>query len=148
MHNSQVRLRPASEEDIPFIFSSWLKSYKASPDMTHIDNNIFFTEQHRLIEFLLKNGKVLIACNNIDPTQLFGWICCDKIDNIFCLHYVYVKHTFRKMGICASLLKAFGHSTEMAGVYTHHTKVMEVLRHKFNLLHHPYILINDYYKKE
>jgi GNAT superfamily N-acetyltransferase len=137
--NEQIRLRPANEEDIPMLFNSWLKSYRNSLFAKQIVNEVYFTEYHKIIEDLLRDSIVLIACNNDDASQIYGWCCAKYIDNIFCLHYIYVKHAFRRMGIAKVMFDAFELKKDLGGVYTHHTRIMELLAPKFNLVYHPFI---------
>jgi len=135
----QIRLRPANEEDIPFIFSAWLKSFRTSLFARNLTNSVYFTEHHKVIEKIVKNAHVIVACNDADPSQIYGWICAQEVDGIFCLHYIYVKHPFRKMGLAKMLINAFEHGKDCAGIYTHHTRVFEILAIKLNLIYHPYI---------
>jgi GNAT superfamily N-acetyltransferase len=145
--NEQIRLRPANEEDIPFIFSSWLKSFRSSLFASKLVNSVYFTEHHKVIEKIVKNSHVIVACNDQDPTQIYGYIVAGTVDSIFCLHYVYTKHPFRRMGIARLLINFFEHSKDLAGIYTHHTRAMDDIAPKFNLVHQPYIWINDYIKE-
>lgn len=138
-----IRLRVANEDDIGFIFNSWLKSYRASSVNRDIINATFFTEHHKVLERILKHAQVIIACSNEDPMHIYGWICAEYIDGIFCLHYIYIKHSFRKMGVGRLLFNAFEHS-DAAGIYTHHTQPMRYLGERLNLMYHPYIWINNY----
>lgn len=143
----KVFLRPANEEDISFIFNSWLRSFRTSFFARSVVNSIYFTEQHKVIENCLKTSECIVACNPDYPSQVYGWICAEKIDGIFCLHYLYVKHDFRKLGIARILFNAFEHG-EGAGIFTHYTKSCERLSIKLNLIYHPYILFSTYSKKE
>lgn len=142
--NLPVRLRRADESDIGFIFNSWLRSYRNSIFARNITNITFFSEHHKVIEKLVKHGQLVVACDNEDTTHLYGYICADYVDGIFCLHYMYVKHTYRNLGIGKTLLNAFEHDISHAAVYTHHTKMAERLAAKYNMVYHPYILINNY----
>lgn len=137
-----VRLRKAGQEDVGFIFNSWLKSFKYSLFARNITNTIYFAEHHKLIERLLKSNETIIACDDNDPSQIFGFISAGYVDGILCVHYIYVKQTFRNLGIGKTLLNAFNHSAEAASVYTHHTRMAEKLAAKYNLVYHPYLLIN------
>ena len=139
-----IRLRSANEEDIPFIFSSWLKSYRNSYFAKSITNTVFFTEHHKVIERLIENNQVVIACKSDEPDQIYGYACAGKTDGIFTLHYIYVKHPFRGFGVGKTLLNVFEHDSSFAGVYTHHTKAADRLAAKYNMIYHPYIFINDY----
>lgn len=137
-----VRLRAATAEDVPFIFNSWLKSFKYSLWCRNIPSSIYFAEHHKLIERLLKECNVVVACNTEDSSQIFGFLCGQHVENIFCLHYIYVKHSFRNLGIAKAMLNSFSHDPSTASVYTHHTRVAEKVAPKYNMVYHPYLLIN------
>jgi hypothetical protein len=142
-----VRIRAANQEDIPFVFNSWLKGYKNSKFAQVIDNNIFFHEHHKVIEKLIKHYDVLIACAVDDPSQIYGFICAGYTDGIFTLHYLYIKHTFRNMGIGKLLFNSFNHDTSTAGLFTHYVYSSQKLSEKFNMVYHPYLVYNiDRYK--
>lgn len=141
--NLPIRIRPANEEDVPFIFNSWLKSYRTSPFGKKLSNSIFYPEHHKLLERLLKTSSVLVACSNNDPSQIYGYICTALIEGIFTVHYIYVKHTFRKLGI-AKVLYASVNPQNEKGIYTHNNYIADNLSPKYQLLYHPYILFNDH----
>jgi len=138
--NNSVRLRPIIEDDTAFIFNSWLKSYRFSHFGEKITNTIYFAEHHKVIERLIDNSKVLVACNPEEPSQVYGYIIGEEVDGIFVLHFIYVKHTFRNMGVGKTLLDAWGHNKEKAGVYTHHTRMADKLAAKYNFVYHPYLM--------
>ena len=73
-NNLPVRLRTLTEEDKPFIFNSWLKSYRFSHFGEKITNTIYFEDHHKIIENILKKAKVVVACNEEDPSQDYGYI--------------------------------------------------------------------------
>lgn len=146
--NPKIQFRPANEEDISFIFNSWLKSFRNSYFCKGIVNTIYFTEQHKVIEGILRTSTAIVACNPEDPSQLYGWVCAEKIDGVFCLHYLYVKHSFRSLGLARLLINTFDHDASQAGIYTHATRASEDLGRKFNLIYHPYVLFKTYAKKE
>ena len=61
----------------------------------------------------------------------------------FVLHYAYIKENFRKLGLFKALLAATNHDFKGAGLYTHRVpKTFPILESKYNLIYHPYILIN------
>lgn len=139
---NKIRIRVANEEDINFIFSSWLKSFRNSLFSKSIVNTIYFTEHHKLIERIVRSSQVLVACNVDDPSQMYGYVCASRVEGVYCLHYFYIKHSFRKFGIARLLIGASGHNPEQASLYTHHTLPMESIAKRYNLVYHPYILIN------
>ena len=142
MEKSRCRLRPMIEDDLPFLFNSWLKSYRFSHFGEKITTTIYFEDHHKIIDNILKKNQVIIACNPEDPSQLYGYIVAGREDSILVLHFVYVKHTFRNMGIGKTLLDAVGHSSDTASVYTHHTRMADKLASKHNFVYHPYLLFD------
>ena len=137
---SNVRLRTANDEDLPFIFNSWLKSFRDSYFARDIPDTIYFADHHKVIERLLKNSVVMISCNEDDPSQLYGYAVGSEEDGIFVLHFIYVKYTFRNLGIGTLLLKTFGHTGESASVYTHCNSLAIRLAAKYNFVYHPYLM--------
>jgi hypothetical protein len=137
-----IHVRPALEADAAFIFNSWLKSFRDSSFAAPVSNETYFTEQHKLIERLLKRCKVFIACEPQDHTNIYGWVCFEEHEGVFTLHYAYIKHNFRMLGIAKELLKESNHDFNSAGIFTHLTKSALRIHHKFNLMYHPYILSN------
>lgn len=147
-HSPKILLREANEQDVGFIFNSWLKSFRGAPYNKTIVNSVFFTEHHKVIERILKTSSVIIACNPEDPSQMYGWICAETIDNVFCMHFLYVKHSFRNLGLARILFNAFTHESGEAGIYTHYTRASDKLCEKFGLIYHPYVLYSSYKQKE
>jgi len=137
-----ILLRPANAADVGFLFNAWLKSFRNSEFASSIPNEIYYSEHHKVIENLLQNYQVVIACNQEDTSQIYGFICAGLTDTIFTVHYLYVKHTFRKLGIATELLNSFGRNSEYVGIYTHKTKASTSLAKKHNLIYHPYIGIS------
>lgn len=134
----EVTYRMASEVDIPFIFNSWLQSYRKSPSARNITNTTFYSEHHKIIEQCLKNSLVVMAVDKEDPNNIYGYIVAEQVEGYLVVHFIYVKHTFRNLKIGTSLLNQFERST--MGFYTHHTFPMEKLSVKWNLIYNPYLL--------
>lgn len=142
-----IRIRPAMEEDIPFIFSTWLKSYRDSLFAQNISTTIYYAEHHKVVERLLKSCSVFVACDDKDVSQLYGYICAENIDSILVVHYTYVKHSFRWLGIGRQLLNAIEHDQTKVSIFTHNTKICRILANKFNFVHSPYIALTGEYRK-
>lgn len=144
MSKLPVRLRQANDEDIPFIFNSWLKSYRSSTFARNISSTVYFTEHHKVIKKIIESNHVIIACNDDNPGQIYGWICAGKTDGIFTLHYIYVKQPFRNFGMGKQLLNAFEHDPSYAAIYTHQTNFGAKLAPKHNFVYHPYVIFSTY----
>ena len=136
-----VMLRKVIPSDISFIFSSWLKSYRSSNFAKNISNTIYYKAHHNLIETLLRYSDVIIACSSTDQDQIFGYMVASRIDGIFTIHYAYVKHPYRKLGIGTMMLGAFDHDFSTVGCYTHDTYIAHRLSVKYNLVYHPYLMV-------
>lgn len=134
----QIKLRPAKLEDLNFILNSWLKSYRNSPFAAKMINKVYFTNHQKLIKNLLANNLITIACNPQDEEQIFGYTVFNYMPaDVLLIHYMYVKHTYRKFGIAKEMLTAI--QKEQTGVlYTHHTKYADLLKSKVALIFDPY----------
>lgn len=139
-----ITVRKGSEEDVPFVFNSWLKCFKASPLCREITSTIYYSEQHKVVERLVLDPRniTLIACNPDNLSQIYGYVCAGHYDGIFTIHFIYVKKPFRNLGIAKAMVDMFDHDFKTAGIYTHQTFTAIKLAPKYNLLYHPYILIN------
>jgi GNAT superfamily N-acetyltransferase len=144
MSKMPIRLRTANQEDIPFIFNSWLKSYRSSTFAKGISSTVYFSEHHKVIRRIIDSSTIIIACNEEEPSQIYGWICAGKTDGIFTLHYTYVKKPFRNFGLGKQLLNAFEHDPTYAAIYTHQTTHATRLAGKYNFVYHPYVLFSTY----
>ena len=138
--NDQIALRAALPTDLPFIYSSWLKSYRHSYFAKNITNTIYFKEHHDIIESLLDKSQIVIACDKHDQTQIFGYMVANFVDNIFTVHYLYVKHPYRKLGLGSTLLRTMS-DLKTLSCYTHETSVAQRLAAKYNFVYHPYLMV-------
>ncbi len=144
-----IAIRPASAEDVSFIFNAWLKSYRSSDFAKNIQGEIYYHEHHKVIEEILKQYNVLIACNKDDYSQIYGFMCAGFTQNVLTIHYVYTKHTFRRMGIAKMLLNAFEYNPEYACIYTHETNAIKSITKELAMVYHPYVsLCPNTYKKQ
>ena len=141
-----IRIREATEQDVNFIFSSWLKSYRDSSFAKSITNTVYFHEHHKLIEELLKTCKVLVACDNNNIGDIFGYTVTEEIEGQFVTHFSYVKHTYRNLGIAKALFKEAGADFTKLSLYTHSTKNSDRFAEKYNLVHSPYIAFMKQYR--
>lgn len=138
---ADIIIRQANEEDLPFILNSWLISYYAGSELDEkIDSAIYYCEQTKLIEEILSQpayNKVFVASLPDHPRQILGWVCYAEHQDA--IHYIYVKHTYRRFGIATLLFKhcSIDDSPEWA---THYTRISKILLPKWNLKYNPYIL--------
>lgn len=133
----EIEIRPAVPADLNFIYATWLKSYRhASQFAKKISNDIFFDMHQKVIErFLSRLGAtVLIAYPKGEPEVILGYIAYDTDQNV--VQYIYVKRTFRKMGIGAALAKE-----ATPRIFTHWTYDVDWIHKKYpELIYNPYFL--------
>jgi GNAT superfamily N-acetyltransferase len=99
-------IRPAREEDLTFVRSSWLASYFGSPWGRSLDRHnpqIYWAGHRSLVARLTELCLVLVDV--ADDGVIDGWICGKPVD---VLHYVYVRQASRGTGVAKRLAAALG----------------------------------------
>lgn len=94
--------RPESDED--FIYACWIREFKLSPFARKIRNSIYFYNQHKIIDTLINKSKIIVACNIDDENHIYGYVVFENIKPPV-LHWLYVKMSYRGMGIENLLLQ-------------------------------------------
>lgn len=105
---ADLTFRPHSEEDLPFLHSSWGSSYYAGCSVTRFISPKEFHEFHRPIRerfFSREGARVLVCCDPNDSWHILGWIAVEAIPSATILQYLYIKDTFRREGLAEALLK-------------------------------------------
>lgn len=131
--------RPARNSDVNFILSAWLKSYynalkfyaSGSIKVPYPKDDIFFQGHQARIKGLMASHGVesMVCVAPDDEDQIIGWIVFDKA----CVHYVYVKHLYQRMGVSKELMKNLPVSVK---AYSHHTKMAKYINQ--GLVYDPY----------
>ena len=92
-------IRSQREDDTAFILSSWLKSYRQSPLVRLVDNDIYYREQAKLVMSALEGSVCLLAVDPEDNDVIWGFI----VFRVNRVEYIYVKHLMRLNGIAKQL---------------------------------------------
>jgi|TARA_R110000868_G_scaffold43972_8_gene147503 GNAT superfamily N-acetyltransferase len=138
--------RPVDNDDLSFIFSSWMRSFKQSYTVRPVPSKIYHDNQKQIIEYIIARSEIIIACNAEDPAHIFGWACYE-IEPIHTLHYVYVKQPYRSMGIASALLIQSYNAKRSASAptqATHSTKGYTFLQTSFDMIYNPFYLWEIY----
>lgn len=109
------RLRPAGPEDEPFIVDSWCMSYKSQAVARDMGPR-YLVDYKWFVRALLKKVRVTVACDVEDPGVILGW--CASSPGV--VHYVFVKHDFRRLGIAKNLLAPWLGKPTIYAAKTHH----------------------------
>jgi len=113
-----VKIRPYEAGDEAMLVHSWLESYHDVPTVAWAPRGTWLRIAHDRIEAALADPKstVLVACNPESPSQIFGWLCGEG----YCLHYVYVKLTYRGLGIARGLVEEWMRDAPRKSVVVSH----------------------------
>lgn len=126
-----VRFRTSTGLDVPFIFSSWLKSYAKARGLAGSEKAAYFRAQHAVIDRLLQRSQVLVACDPSDPGEVWGYC----VNDTRAIHWVYVKQVFRRFGIATELLRQVVYDGPV--LHSHQTRAGMPLVKRFNSTHAP-----------
>lgn len=120
-----MNIRPLRDSDYNFVLSTWLRSYyealkyysSGSVRVPFPKDDVFFQGHQAKIKALmaLPGVECLVCVAPDDENQIVGWAVFDRD----CLHYVYAKHVFRRLGIGNKIREAI---TAPITTYSHHTK--------------------------
>lgn len=148
-----ILVRPARATDVPFISSTWLKSFRGeeAKGKKHynrggygsegIPNRFYYYYHHKVLETLIPESVILVACLESSPDTILGWACYQIVDTALVLHYVYTKFNFRKFGVATRLLKEIFEAEKPPAVFVTH--LMPHLKRRVRekgWLYNPYLL--------
>lgn len=126
--------------DKPFVYSTWLRNYKHSSYFAkRIKPVVFFAGHHNAISHLLEKPgiKALVACPKDDHETILGYLVCESTEKPT-VHFVFVKETFRNMGIARALFEAASLDPNKIQ-FTHWTYPVDDLINKFpDMIFNPY----------
>ena len=95
-------IRDGLASDVPFIFRSWITSYRRSDFAKGIRDRVYFAHQHQAIAAILRRGKVRVAHVIGDPDTIIGYLVLEDEPPV--LHYAFVKSPFRRAHVLTTLL--------------------------------------------
>lgn len=141
---TQITFRPATQDDVNFIFNSWLKSFRGGTLATGVSNPIYYAQHHRLIEGICKSAQILVAVNAADLAQIFGYVAYEPMEGMNVVHYIYVKEPYRRLGLGKLLLEQAKIDAKKPFFCTHRTNVMRFLERRYAFVYNPYLAFPAY----
>lgn len=130
-----VAIREGVESDLPFIYASWLKGLRYGNDtFGAIQQDAYFKCYHQVLERVLENQNtsIRIACLKDEPDAILGY----SVSTGDILHFVFVKRSWRRIGIAKDLVNMCPPKT-----VTHITKVGESILNKLpGVSFNPFVL--------
>ncbi len=139
-----IQIRKAQRSDVPFITSSWLKSNRDGFMVRSVPNTVYYHQHHKILEAIMPNGIVIVACNEEDPDQILGWCCAEVVDTALVIHYIYIKQPFRKFGIATKLVTLLEETEKPPAVMvTHSNPMVRPLIKDKGWVYNPYLLFSS-----
>ena len=137
-------IREPEPGDQNFINNSWLKSFEKP--MAAVPKELYRKGQMKLMARLMEESTCYIACSPEELTQIYGWMVFGKIGDIGMLHYIYVKHPYRRFGIGGKLFSMLICDKSVPVIATHATMYLDHIKDKWNLTYNPYMLLENVYE--
>lgn len=97
-------VRPWHEDDVKFVYDSWLNSWRSSRYAGVVPNDLYYDTTRRAIEDLIARGAVVLVAEL--NGELLGFACGEVKDGKKVHHYTYVKDPFLRQGVEERLLAA------------------------------------------
>jgi GNAT superfamily N-acetyltransferase len=139
----KFHLRDMEGQDAPFIFSSWLKSYRESPAVRSVPNQVYYKQHHALIEniFLDPNCVAIVAHPPGEPNVIAGYLVAEKYEDsgLLVVHWAYVKHSYRGQGLFRQLVEEAKEQT-LIHCFTHFTTKIRQPAKEAGFIYNPYFL--------
>ncbi len=143
MQNLPIKYRLPQPSDLPFIYSTWLRSYRQMPFAKNMSNDTFFYHHKQVIETILAkpNTSIVLIHEESDPNHLYGYSVIESYGEAFIIHYIYIKHSYRRLGLARDLLESQITSlgTKLTFV-THESRNHMKFKDKFQLEYNPYLI--------
>lgn len=117
----KLTIRQAGYGDESFIYSTWLRGlYYGNDWFRKIDKKSFFEKYRQVVAHLLSKSNITVACLSEDPEVIVGY--CVHSGTV--LHWVYVKRSWRNMGVGQALIpegiECVTHLTKKAAKKNHY----------------------------
>lgn len=127
-NTNPYRLRPYSQDDIPFIQSSWGSSYYGGINYRAMLGPDEFHHFHRPIRdrfFKRPDSAVIVCCAVEDPKLIMSWMAVERPNGteMMIIHYIYTKEAFKNEGLATKLLSSLNATREI--FYSHSTEKIE-----------------------
>lgn len=123
-----LEVRQAGPADVPFIIDTWARSYRnALAKLAGVEDLDEFPGRagqamtdglYLRIRTTVQRVPVLVAVAPEDPAAVLGYVVAEVTTSGPCVHYVYVAHPVRRLGVATGLLEAAGAHGARCTCYT------------------------------
>jgi hypothetical protein len=119
------------DTDTNFILKSWLTTFKnTGPAVIRMLDSEYFQDYQVIIKHFMSHSKTTIVCDPDDEAVIWAYM----VESPHAIHYIYVKETFRQLGIGKFLVSQSKHQH-----FTHWTHALKPIINKFpDLIYNPF----------
>lgn len=137
LYDLQIKMRPGVLDDKDTIYGTWIASLSKTKIFKHFPPEYMYVMFNVLIDRIMNNSNVLVACDINDEDQIYGYVVYK--DNT--IYWIYVKYAFRQAYIGKRLLESsVGEYKERNVIWN--TPPIKYLEKKWNLKIQPQKLLN------
>ena len=119
-------LRGPKDSDTAMIMDSWLRSglqypifaseVGRPPIRLRVPGTLLLSQSRTFLKSLIPSSQLLVLCDPTDNDHIMGWICYEQRYPVLlqhrqknpCLHFLFIKFNFRRMGMGGRLLRESG----------------------------------------
>lgn len=135
---SNVQVRPAGADDLPFILDTWMKTFRTASAAKRVDTSLYFEGQRRRIYRLLARCDARVIVDPEEPTSILGYVVSELRDGELVVHWAYVRPAFRKFGLLRLLIATA--PRHVALTYTHQTDHGRQVGRRLKAAFNPYAI--------
>lgn len=134
MSDNPFIVRQATPDDVSFVFSSWLKSFRDAATVRGVPSSLYYPAQHAVIETLLQRPccTALVACDPKDQSQIYGYVVAEYVTDGLIIHFTYTKFNMRNLGIAKALVSTLVVPAIKFVQFSHRTRAVDTLDSKLS----------------
>lgn len=138
------------------ILDSWLRSQRNSDLHNYVPNPQYWEDYRGVVLSILHRSFVSILCQRESPTDIVGFLVCEyPTFPDFTIHYVYIKQSYRHLGLSTYLIRQlhpqFGTSPSYIShiprtepyvgkdTHIHYRSAFILNRKRLQLIYNPYL---------
>jgi len=140
MQTSGFKIRPPKPSDLNFIFATFSNAMKTDSDLGRsCRSSVFFPNFQKIIDNLLSNAKILIACSPEEENVIVSYLIYDPNR----LYFAFTRPSCRKQGLARELIhSAFPHAKQL--FFTLNTNdAKKISRIHPELIYDPFVLFKQ-----
>ncbi len=97
-----VVIRDYTPDDRNFILATFLRGlFHGGFFWNEMPKPVFMLNYHAVLDKLLPNSKIRLACDKTDPSVIYSYVITNKDETV--LHWAFTKAAWRNIGLAKSL---------------------------------------------